>query len=498
MKKQIIAMFLLIGILMPLVSCSEKEKEEETAPVQAEIEAPSETEPVTEDDPLAAIGAHDFNGEDFVVLCRSIQDSDTFNEVDIESNGGDLVDDAIYRRNTELNERYNVAVKALRTDGNWPSRENFLNTMKNSIMANDGLFDLILGYQAYMSPVEVMGYLYNFRDVDGIDLNADYYYHDIIRESTLNGKLYFLAGDFTYSVWPSMLVYFFNKDMALSYSIEDPYGLVREGKWTLDKLMELTSGVYVDENGNGKKDDEDSFGFATDFGNIADAYYAAFDIKLTVRGDDGIPVMNEDLEKLDAVITKLYDYEHDSNDVYTFVMMSTMTDNPLADIFVNDRALFYPERLKSAIDFRGIEMNFGILPYPKWDEMQDNYHSQAWNGYSVMAIPKDAKNLGKTAVMTSALNASSNRLVIPAFYDKALKVKFTRDEESAEMLDIIRGGISFQFGYFYSQTINDGCNAWRIRDMLNSGGSITRVYKSYSKKLGGNLATLVDFFKLEE
>ena len=63
------------------------------------------------------------------------------------------------------------------------------------------------------------------------------------------------------------------------------------------------------------------------------------------------------------------------------------------------------------------------------------------------------------------------------------------------MLDIIRGGISFQFGYL--QTINDGCNAWRIRDMLNSGGSITRVYKSYSKKLGGNLATLVDFFKLE-
>ncbi len=496
MKKKIIAMFLLVCLLMPLAACSGTGEEAEPSPT--ETEAPAQTEPAAEDDPLAAIGKHDFGGEDFVVLCRTIQDSDTFNEVDVESDAGDIVDDAIYRRNAELNERYNVAIKALRTDGNWPSRNNFLTVMEKSIMANDGLFDLILGYQAYMSPVEVMGYLYNFLDADGLDLDADYYYHDIIRESTLNGKLYFLAGDFTYSVWPSMLVYFFNKGMAVSYGIEDLYGLVREGKWTLDKLMELTSGVYVDKNGNGVKDDEDAFGFATDFGNIADAYYAAFDIKLTVRGDDGIPVMNNDLEKLDAVITRLYDYEHDSNDVYTFVMMSNMTDNPLADIFVDDRALFYPERLKSAIDFRGIEMNFGILPYPKWDAAQDTYHSQAWNGYSVMAIPKDAKNLEKTAVMTSALNASSSTLVIPAFYDKALKVKFTRDEESAEMLDIIRGGISFQFGYFYSQTINDGCNAWRIRDMLNTGGSITRVYRGLSKKLGGNLATLVDFFKQAE
>ena len=92
----------------------------------------------------------------------------------------------------------NVAIKALRTDGNWPSRENFLNVMKKSILANDGLFDLILGYQAYMSPVEVMGYLYNFLDVDGIDLDAEYYYHavkSVVRaQSNKLGTLWLLGG----------------------------------------------------------------------------------------------------------------------------------------------------------------------------------------------------------------------------------------------------------------------------------------------------------------
>ncbi len=499
MKKQLIASLLLLSLLLPMLfaSCSEGGAADESAsvePAPADAAPTAETEPETEADVLAALGEHDFGGENFVVLCRTIQDSDTFNEVDIESDGGDIVDDAIFRRNAELNERYNVKIEALRTNGNWPARDNFLTVMKKSVMASDGAFDLILGYQAYMSTVDVMECLCNFLEVDGIDLDADYYYRDIIRESTLNDKLYYLAGDFTYSVWPSMLVYFFNKGMAESYNLEDLYSLVREGKWTLDKLMELSTGVYVDQNGDGAKDKSDSFGFATDFGNIADAYYAAFDIKLTVRDDAGVPQMNRNLEKLDAVITKLYTFEHDTNDVYTFVMMSNMTDNPLADIFVDNRALFYPERLKSAIDFRGIEMNFGILPYPKWDESQSIYHSQAWNGYSVMAIPKDARNLEKTAVMTGALNAASKQQVIPAFYDKALKVKFTRDEESADMLDIIRDGISFQFGYFYSQTINDGCNPWRIRDILNSGESITRVYRQYSRKLEKNLGVLLDFF----
>jgi len=50
----------------------------------------------------------------------------------------------------------------------------------------------------------------------------------------------------------------------------------------------------------------------------------------------------------------------------------------------------------------------------------------------------------------AALAAESYKTVIPAYYDIALKVKQTRDDESGEMLDIIRGSIWMNFGYSYS------------------------------------------------
>ena len=170
MKKQLIASLLLLSLLLPMLfaSCSEGGAADESAsaePAPADAAPTAETEPETEADVLAALGEHDFGGENFVVLCRTIQDSDTFNEVDIESDGGDIVDDAIFRRNAELNERYNVKIEALRTNGNWPARDNFLTVMKKSVMASDGAFDLILGYQAYMSTVDVMECLCNFLEL---------------------------------------------------------------------------------------------------------------------------------------------------------------------------------------------------------------------------------------------------------------------------------------------------------------------------------------------
>ena len=500
MRNRIIAILLALCAAMPaFTACAEENPETPANEAAAETgeNAPAETEEETEYF-LDHIGAHDFKGENFTVLCRTILDTDTFNEVDIETNAGDVVDDAIYRRNQELNERYNVVIKAERTDGNWSNNANFKTVLKNSITAGDGAYDLVLGYQAYLNSIEMMGYFYNFRELDGLNLDADYYYQDIIKESTLNDKLYHLTGDFTYSLWPSMLVYFFNKDMAAAYDLGNLYDFVRSGEWTVDKYLELVGGVYVDVNGNGKKDEGDEFGVALDYGNIADAYYSSFDIDICVRNEENIPEINVNIEKLDAVISKMQELYHNYEGAYVYKMMSNMTTNPLADIFTAGRALFYPERLKNAIDFRGIDVEFGILPYPKWDAAQEKYLSQAWDGYSVMVIPKDARNFGKTAVMVEALNASSQEYVIPAFYDKTLKVKVTRDEDSAEMLDTIREGISFQFGYFFSGPINAGCDPWRMRLILESNGKIASTFKGLQKVLGKNVQSIVDFYFAED
>lgn len=91
--------------------------------------------------------------------------------------------------------------------------------------------------------------------------------------------------------------------------------------------------------------------------------------------------------------------------------------------------------------------DIGILPMPKYDEAQENYKSAAWGG-AVWTLSRtfdmaDAEKLG------SALEAMSfygYRDVIPVYKEVALKTKTTRDNESADMLDIIFGTIYFDFG----------------------------------------------------
>jgi hypothetical protein len=57
------------------------------------------------------------------------------------------------------------------------------------------------------------------------------------------------------------------------------------------------------------------------------------------------------------------------------------------------------------------------------------------------------------AVM-DALGAESRQSVVPQYYEIVLKGRTTRDEESREMLDIIRENLYFDFGFVYSASLD--------------------------------------------
>jgi hypothetical protein len=98
---------------------------------------------------------------------------------------------------------------------------------------------------------------------------------------------------------------------------------------------------------------------------------------------------------------------------------------------------------------RDAEFEYGIIPYPKYDENQAAYYTMADGFHTLLGIPKTSPDLTMTAVITEALNAYSYKDVVPVYYEVALKVKFTRDDESVQLLDIISDGTIYDFGYFY-------------------------------------------------
>ena len=130
--------------------------------------------------------------------------------------------------------------------------------------------------------------------------------------------------------------------------------------------------------------------------------------------------------------------------------------------------------------------DFGIIPYPKWDEDQENYHSTSVDEFTLFVIPKDIPDVEMTSIVTEALCAESYKKVVPAFYDVALKTKAARDNESAEMIDMIRDGLTFDFGYLHSSALGSVGHKFVgfIRENSNNvTSSLDANMKTYEEKL---------------
>ena len=56
--------------------------------------------------------------------------------------------------------------------------------------------------------------------------------------------------------------------------------------------------------------------------------------------------------------------------------------------------------------------------------------------------------------MIEAFSAAAYSEVIPAYYETAMQTKFAQDETMPEMLELIREGRVFNFGYVYDPAIN--------------------------------------------
>jgi hypothetical protein len=105
--------------------------------------------------------------------------------------------------------------------------------------------------------------------------------------------------------------------------------------------------------------------------------------------------------------------------------------------------------IKVADTMRESEMTFGIVPMPKYDLAQANYHTMVSRESPVTIIPVTNADPAKAGIIMDAMAYLSHRDVTPAFYDIAVSQKRLRNEESIEMLRIIRDSKFFNTGLAY-------------------------------------------------
>ncbi len=394
-----------------------------------------ETTVETEAETFAPMEEKNFGGKDVNMFLRT----EWAYEFMVDEETGANVSDAIFRRNMATEEKCGVKLNYIEQAGAWGSHTAFTNTIHNSVLAGDGAYDMIAGYQAVLTLNIVNEDLLNLYDVPHMVLDAPWWTQEGVETLTYNGKCFMAGGDIAVSLLEGIFCMFFNKQLAQDYGTPDLYEVVQNGEWTHDKQAEVTKGIYQDLNGDGKKGIEDLFGLCTG-GNPIRNTVVCYDTP-TISTEGKVVWMTE---RTVNVVEKLVTYFNE-NDAF---LCRTVAD--VDNIFRESRALLVSTTLGTSAVMREMEDDFGIIPMPKYDMAQEKYRTSTINEVSMMCVPVTAADTDMSGYVLEAMCRESTNTVADAFYNVALQGKYARDEQSLEMIGLIRDSLTFDFGWIAS------------------------------------------------
>ena len=479
----LISVILVLLLAVYLSGCNNGNKNSQT-PTQAADDGNSPSDSAEESEQVAEVRiptglpVNDYGGYEFTIMSRSEQYSIYWyaRDISVEEENGDALNDAIYRRNQRIEEEYNIIIKEMALNGN------FYNTARKSISAGDDEYDLFCVSIGEIGSMAQGKLLYDFCEIPYVDLDRPWWDPKAKTELKLANKLYFTMNDFTFVDKDATWIMLFNKDLIQSLALENPYKLVEENKWTLDKLIEMMKTAPADINGDGIWDEFDQYGLVSQKGTNGSAFFSGAGESMVNLDKDGMPYIAMMNDRAMDVFNKIVEIQSMKNvtihaDDYSGKYADVWDDMQLR-VFAENRGLFYYTNALRITSLRSRDTNFGILPCPKYDSAQPDYHHlvDTWCATNV-AVPAIASDIERTGIILEALTAESHYTVIPAYYDINIKTKLSRDEESKVTLDLIFSTRRFDYGMIY-----DWGNMRSIFDTLPPKGD-TGFASEYEKRL---------------
>lgn len=443
---------LTVGGVMMSCSDSTDSGNEETTTVPA---VGTETAAVTEEvNPYALVEDSlpddlDFDGRSFTIFVTA---SDVKIMPGEEGITGDVVDDAVVFRNMEVEDRLHVKLNhIIDPEANVSTITNILT---KHLMSGDTTFDLYTGQQYGITAMLANGGFVNCYDLEHFDLSKPWWNERYMDELAIGyNTRYFLVSDYFLSVLMNTHVVFFNKTLYGQHydNANQLYEWTLDGTWTLDKMAEAAKSLYVDVNNNGATDINDQLGYITYLPySSVDPFIYLSDIEFTPRDSENQIVLNLVDERAVDLTRDVVEYFYQPGSYFNIA-----NGEDYEGAFKEGRVLFLGiNTLRRAADYRDMKQDFGLLPYPKYEESQENYNGLVADVATFGAVSSASQNLDMAGAVIEALSAESYRQVIPAYYDTALKVKYSRDDYSSQIIDLVRETSYTDFLYAYSASLN--------------------------------------------
>lgn len=229
MKKVLAILLLLVLVCASLVACNNNPPAD-----QSEVSEVSKEEEHVLFSNLPDVNyAEGGNPSEFVIL--TIGDwANAYKSVEIVAHeqAPEILQDAVTERNARVEERFGVKITEIRT----ASTGAMLTDIQNNAALGEDKYDVVMPYMTDAATLAVEGLFYDLNSEGDIAFDGPWWDQAARETLSIDDKLFFITGDLCLLAYDCTHCLVFNRDMAEENDV-DPYKLVYDGEWTLDKML---------------------------------------------------------------------------------------------------------------------------------------------------------------------------------------------------------------------------------------------------------------------
>lgn len=490
-KKMIcaVSLLLLVSMLLASVACSDTSEENIGETQATTAGADTSATPVNETTSIDAkniLGPRNFGGETLTFYSRKYNGAWS-SDLIADREDGTVVNDAVYKRNATLSALYSVNFEQIES-GKRDCLDDFIKVISSG---DTEIHAAYLGLSDAATAAQ-RGYLLDMTQLDNINLEGEWWTQSLNKAWSIGHSQYFATGAITTVDDQAIRTMFFNKDIIEEHGLKTIYELVYDNEWVYDKLFEYAE-IAKKDDGDGQVSLNDTFGVCAQrsFGFMMTMSSGEM---LVSKDADDYPVIaaNSSATRFIEVVSYLTEKISDNDSVYQG------DDTVIRDLFGNDQSLFYAEVLMHAQTMRvNYEVNFGIIPMPKYNSEQENYYQYSTGrNTTVIAFPNTVtgSELDMATFLVEAMAIESVNTVKPAYYDICLKGRYAGDANDVNMLDIVTTSVATDYAEIY---------AWggfhsKVQEAITTGAPIASILKRYSDAAEKAMKQAIeDFRKLD-
>lgn len=479
MKKQTLV-FILALLMLASVSCSEQpavNADESSAPTSEAT--PAETVE-TEDTSVKTDLPDDLNFNGAAYRIHNIDCDSYYDTLIAFEQTGDRLNDAIYDRDQALMEKMNFVFE----ENVYSAAHEAPTVVKNLLAAGDDSYDMyvLVDWSGYT--LAQNGYALQISDLPYVDVSREYWAQSIHKDISIKGNLFFAFGDHNLSTYDSTSILLFNKAMSADLNLADHYAAVLEGTWTLDTMHQNMMLATNDADGNGIWDMNDRYGITSHSKQVLPVFWISAGLRTIEKNEEDIPVFTvPSNEKFATLYERILSMMHNDHLLYMSDNFPDYADNTL---FKEGGALYNIVRVAFLSYYRDMDIDYGIIPYPKYEETQEQYFSRTEGAY-IHVYPVTLKQYELAGAVTEAMACASLNEIIPEYYDVILKSKYVRDENSSAMLDLIYENRIYDLGdTLFCGNIRDGNFQGMMKNNVTSLQSRLKALTKISESVINN------------